>query len=112
MEWEMTTRLELQAAPLDVATSTNGKWIFILTGGEILVYSVAEERIGQRIPIEVGFDKMSYLDRQERLILTSHASKALRIIQLELVHDIAVAGLPFRGPENARVTIAVFSDYQ
>ena len=31
---------------------------------------------------------------------------------MEPIHEITLSGRPFKGPENAPVTIAVFSDYQ
>jgi hypothetical protein len=55
---------------------------------------------------------LAYSPKENELVLTSTAGKKLQIIRLDPVYDIDISGLPFKGPENAPVTIAVFSDYQ
>ena len=62
VEWEIQKTLKLEAPPLDVAVSANGKWVFVLTShGSILIYSsdgVLREKIGvgnHVDEIETGF---------------------------------------------------------
>ncbi len=112
MEWRILKGLNLQATPLDVAPSADGQWVFILTPGEILVYSLQEGKITEQISVDKAFDRIASLPRANALTLTSSTKKELQIILLEVVHKIDVTGSPFKGPENAPVTIAVFTDYQ
>ncbi len=112
MEWRFLKGLNLQATPLDVAPSADGQWVFILTPGEILVYSLQEGKITEQISVDKAFDRIASLPRANALTLTSSTKKELQIILLEVVHKIDVTGSPFKGPENAPVTIAVFTDYQ
>lgn len=111
---ELTERkqLKLDVSPLDTATSADGQWLFILTPGEIIVYSAFEDKISKGIPIDKGFDTLTYSARDNTLILSSRSEKAIKIIQLELIHEFDISGLPFRGAKNAPVTMAVFGDYQ
>ena len=111
---ELTERkeLKLDASPLDTATSADGQWLFILTPGEIIVYSAFEDKISKGIPIDKGFDRLTYSAKTNSLILSSRSEKAVKIIQLELIHQFDISGLPLKGPENAPVTVAVFGDYQ
>ena len=102
----------LNVQPLDIATSADGKLIFVLTRGEILVYSVAEGKVANRISIDKNFDRVTYAGKNNVLILTSSSSKTLKIIQVDFIYNIALDGLPFKGPADAAVTIAVFDDYQ
>jgi hypothetical protein len=104
------TNLDVQ--PLDIAASVDGKMIYVLAQGEILVYSIDEGKVSNRIPIDKDFDKLTYADKNNVLILTSSSSKKLKIIQVDFIYDIALDGLPFKGPAKAAVTIAVFDDYQ
>jgi len=104
------TNLDVQ--PLDVAASIDGKTIYVLARGEILVYSVDEGKVSNRIPVDNDFDKLTYAARNNALILTSSSSKTLKIIQVDYIYKIAIDGLPFKGPADAAVTIAVFNDYQ
>jgi hypothetical protein len=112
VEWTLKKQLSLDAAPIDVASSPDGQWIYVLASGEILVYSVAEDKVVNRIPVDKSFDRIAHSAPDNTLIVTSSSGKTLKLIQLDIVHKFDLSGLPFKGPEKAPVTIAVFSDYQ
>ena len=112
VDWTIKKQLNLEASPLDISASVDGRWIFILVPWEILVYSVSEDKVVNRIPVDKAFDKLTHSARSNTLVLSSRSEKTLKIIQLELIHKIDISGLPFKGPENAPVTMAVFGDYQ
>jgi hypothetical protein len=112
LEWKVIRDLDLKATPLDVTPSADGKWLFILTPGEILLYSFAEGRITDRIPVDKDFDRITSLPRADMVTISSSAKKALQIILLEAVYKIDVTDLPFKGPQDASVTVVVFDDYQ
>jgi len=112
VDWTIVRQIDLNAEPLDIAASADGRLIFVLVPGEILVYSISEDRVSNRIPIDKAFDRLTHSAKTNVLILTSRSAKTLKIIQLETIHNIALSGLPFKGPADAPVTIAVFSDYQ
>ncbi|WP_457552515.1 hypothetical protein [Desulfobacula sp.] len=102
----------LDVQPLDVSSSTDGNLIFILSKGELIIYSSKNDEIINRSAIDNTYDKMTYSEKNKTLILTGKSSKSLKIIHVEQIHDISLSGLPFRGPVDAPVTLAVFDDYQ
>ena len=104
------TNLDVQ--PLDIAASADGKMIYVLARGEILLYSIDEGKVSNRIPIDKDFDKLTYAAKDNVLILTSSSSKTLKIIQVDFIYNSTLDGLPYKGPADAAVTIAVFDDYQ
>jgi len=112
VEWTIKRQLNLNASPLDISTSIDGQWIFILAQGEVLVYSIPEDKVVNRIPVDEAFDRLTHSAKSNTLILSSQTAKTVRIIQLEVIHNIVLTGLPFKGSEHARVTMAVFGDYQ
>ena len=112
VEWRIIKDLDLKTKPLDIAPSVDGKWLFILTSGEILIFSIPEGTITDRIPVDKDFDRIAPLMRPNLITLTSNTKKSLQIILFETIHKIDTAGLPFKGPQEASVTIAVFDDYQ
>ena len=112
IDWSIIKELNLGAQPLDIAASGDGQLIFVLVPGEILVYSISDDKVTDRIPVGKVFDRLTHCARTNRLILTGSSAQALTMIQVEIIHDIALSGLPVRGSEHAPVTIAVFSDYQ
>jgi len=112
VEWRIIKDLDLKTSPLDVTPSADGKWLFILTPGEILIFSIPEGTITDRIPVDKAFDRIAPLPRPDMFTITSSTKRALQIILFETVYKIDVEGLPFRGPAGAPVTLVVFDDYQ
>ena len=112
LEWTLKKQLDIEAAPLDIALSPDGQWMFALVSGEVLVYSRADNKLIKRIPVDAAFDKLSFSFTDTTLLLASRSSKTVKLIQLEKVYTFSLAGLPFKGPEHAPVTVVVFSDYQ
>lgn len=112
MEWKIVKDLDLKASPLDIAPSADGQWLFILTPGEILVYSVQEGKIIDQIRVDKDFDRIASSPRANTISLTSSTKKSVRMIGFALIHKIDVTGLYFKGPPDASVTVAVFMDYQ
>jgi hypothetical protein len=110
--WTIKGEIDLTAPPLDVSESADGSWLFILIPGEILIYSIAEDSIVNRVPVEDQYDKLVHAPRSNTLILSSRSEKALKVIQLERIHEFQMSGLPFKGAGKAPVTIVTFSDYQ
>ncbi len=112
LEWKIIKDLDLKATPLDIAPSADGKWLFILTPGEVLVCSVQEGKVIDQIPVDKEFDRIASLPQANVISLTSSTKKAVQMIGFALIHKIDVTGLPFKGTPDAPVTVAVFTDYQ
>jgi protein-disulfide isomerase len=112
VEWTLKKQITVDSALLDIALSLDGQWLFALVSGEVLIYSTADSKIINRIPVDPSFDKLSFSPVDNTLLVASSSGKAVKLIQLEKVYKFSLAGLPFKGPENAPVTITVFSDYQ
>ena len=112
VEWRIIKDLDLKTSPLDITPSADGKWLFILTPGEILIFSLSEGTIADRIPVDKDFDRIAPLPKPGLFTITSSTKKALQVILFETVFKIDLTDLPFKGPENAPVTVAVFDDYQ
>ena len=112
IEWTEKKQLNLGASPVDLVTSPDGKWVIILTPGEILAYSIPEDKVVNRMPVDKAFDKITYSAADGAVLISSSTGNMIKIIQMDVVHTFSLAGIPFKGPENAAVTIVVFSDYQ
>jgi hypothetical protein len=112
MEIEAKKRFNLDAAPLDIASSLEGTKIFVLVEGKVLVYSVSDDRLTDAVPVDRDLDRLTLTPRGNLLVLSSSSGKRIELVSLRTIVKIDVSRLPFKGPENAPVTIAVFSDYQ
>ena len=112
IDWTIVKQIDLKAPPVDVAASEDSNLIFVLTLNDISVYSLDKNMIVNRIPVDGKFDRIKYYQKNKLLVLTSSSSKTLNIIRVDQIYNIDISGLPFKGPEDAIVTIAVFDDYQ
>ena len=112
LEWTVRKQVPLTSAPLDNAVSADGQSLYILSAGEIVVYSLTENKTINTIPIESEYDSIAVSPKGNSLIVTSSTGKSMKIIDLEYIYNIDISGLPLKGSADAPVTIAVFSDYQ
>jgi len=112
VEWNIYRTLKLDSPPVDVAVSNNGKWIFILTDkGSIVVYSSDGDLEGE-VKIGKYVDQIEAGPRENLLLLKSRKNSTVQVLALDFVKRINISGSPFLGPEDAPVTIVVFSDFQ
>lgn len=112
LEWTLLQQLKLPAEPLDITLSMDGKWFFVLTQGQVLVFQAGATEPMSRMDVGKEFDRVTYSSAHEALVLSSRSAKSIEVIRLEFIQDVATEGLPFKGGEKAPVTIAVFDDYQ
>ena len=112
VEWNILKTLELDATPIDVAITPDGRRIYVLTDqGEILVYS-STQTVEGRIEVGKHVDQLKLGPRGETLILTSGRDKTIQVATVDFIQNIDTTGAPFKGPEDAPVVIAVFDDFQ
>lgn len=103
--------LDLKETPIDIAASANGQWSFVLTAEGNIHVLAANGATLQRISGAKGYDRIEFT-AGNRLILTSSKTRKFKIIVLDQVHILNNTGLPFKGPANAPVEVAVFDDFQ
>jgi protein-disulfide isomerase len=112
MAGTISEELDLKAPTVDMCASADGKWLYVLSAGEVAVYSFAEGKIVNRIAVDKAFDKMIYIKEKNSLVISSRSGKTVQIIDLEEVYQFDTSGLPYQGSKKAPVTLVVFSDYQ
>ena len=112
VEWEVLNTLKLNAPPLDVAISPDGKTIFVLTQeGEIHIYEV-NGRLTDNIEVGENIDQIELGPKGTHLFATSRQSKTVKVIALDFIKPISTKGSPYKGLEDAPVVIADFSDFE
>jgi hypothetical protein len=112
VEWHTVERLALDSVPRDVSVTHDGQTLYILTEkGDILVYS-QDGALKDTIKIGPHADSIEIGQDGDVLYVISRQKKTVETVQLDFIHSINTEGSPFKGPENAPVVIAVFSDFQ
>lgn len=111
-EWKQLKDLDLKARPQAVISAQDGKRVFILTIGEVLLYSPQENKILDKLPVGKEFDLIARVESDDSLLLVSSKTGKLAVFTLDVQHKVFTEGLPFAGPATAPVTLSVVSDYQ
>jgi hypothetical protein len=111
IEWENLQKFSLETQALDVTTSFDGDTVFMLTPGEIQIYSLEDGKVSGRIPVDPHFNRIAYAEG-DRLVLSAGDPSTVAVIQYANVYPIDITGKPAKGPETAKVTLVVFDDYQ
>jgi hypothetical protein len=112
LDWKVIQTFNLKDPPLDVVFSTSRNKVFILTDeGQIQVYE-PNGTLDETMDVGKGFDRLWHIQGSDVLVLSSHEKKTVQIIELNFVEQIDTSGSPYRGPDNAPVVVAVFSDFE
>jgi len=112
VESKVVKSIDLEAKPLDAATSPDGTRLFVLVeGGKVLVYSPGGE-LQETLVLEKPADGIELSKSGDILYLRSRERKTVDIVRLEFVQDITVGKSPVKGAANAPVTVAIFNDFQ
>jgi hypothetical protein len=112
VEWTPGRAFKLEKSPIDVAFSTDGSWVFVLTDeGSLLVYS-AEGKLAESIVVGTHIDSIKAGPKEHTLFLISRKNKTVEEIALDFIYNIDISGSPFKGKATAPVVITVFNDYQ
>ena len=112
VELNLENTLQLESPAVDVASSADGSRFFVLTDqGQIVVYSSKGEKEGE---LDVGpdIDQIKVGPKGDTLLLNSRKNKTLQVVGIEFISQIDISGSPFKGPKDAPVVVAVFTDFQ
>jgi hypothetical protein len=111
-ELRATQKIDVGSKALDTAVSQDGKWTFVLTtGGVIRVLSWNGQQV-QTIETGGDYERVEFSEVGTRLILSGGSGRDVLIVALDLIHTFDTSGSPSKGPKNAPVEIAYFSDFQ
>ena len=112
VEWSIINRLNLDSVPQDVAVTLDGQTLYILTEkGDILVYR-SDGVLIDKITLGDHADSLKIGQNGEQVFVISRRNKTVQAIQIDFIRTINTVGAPSKGPENAPVVLAVFSDFQ
>ena len=104
--------LDLTAKPLDLAIPGNGRYIYVLTTDAKLQVFMGNGQLRDTIPVEAGVDRIQPGPREDLLYLVDSANNRIQVLYLDFIQEIPVAGSPTKGPTDAPVTVAVFTDFE
>jgi protein-disulfide isomerase len=105
-------QLTLEVSPLDMSTSKNGKWIYLLTApGDLLIYS-SQGRLNGKIDVGRGFDQVESGATEDQVYLLNRKEKRVQVVEISYTFDIDTSRSPYKGPIDAPVVIVEYTDFQ
>ena len=111
-EWTLKREFNVEQVPLALSASPDGKMLYILVPGKVLLYSLSEKKVTDFMPVDRDLDKLAFSGKDNLFMLSSSRNTSVKVFQLESRSRIDLAGSPVRGGDTASVTIAVYSDFQ
>ena len=112
LEWQVQKQWQLLESPVDVVHSLDGKYVFILTRKHLVYIYTSDGKLEGSIPVDKGVTAIDIAPRAEALYLIDQEKNSFSSLSIDFIRDINTAGSPFLGPENAPVTIALFTDFE
>ncbi|MEA1922260.1 MAG: thioredoxin domain-containing protein [Pseudomonadota bacterium] len=108
----VSKNVPLAGMPKATVMSPDGKTVFVLTdGGEVAIFEPAGTLRGT-IQVGAGSNDITVSPDGSRLYVTSGQQKTLKIVELDYIITLDTDNAPCKGPQDAPVVIAVFSDFQ
>jgi hypothetical protein len=116
IDWEVINRFKAGMPTLDISTSFDGKYVFVLSPGKVQVFS-NKGKLEDSLQVDqtmtnisvVGFDKAGI---GNKIVLSSRQTGEIQQITYNFIVSIDTQGSPFSGLAKAPVSLVVFSDFQ
>lgn len=112
IEWNAEQNWPTSGKTLDMATSLDGKFVYILNDKEQVQVFSSQGQLQGSIPVEQGVAAIDISPQGDRLYLINDSTKTFSSIAVSVIVDVDIAGSPVRGPANAPVTIVLFTDFE
>lgn len=104
--------IKTEGKPLDIAISADGKKTFVLLEGGIVQIFGANGMSQGTIEVSKSVVGIGASPNGETLVLVDRDNSFIKAVTLDYIININIKGSPFKGPVDAPVVIAEFSDYQ
>ncbi len=112
IEWSTITTWSTEVKPLRAVASLDNKKVFVLgEDHKVHVFTPDGTLLGS-IAVDEGVTDIDISPYGEAVYLMNSADKTFSAITVSLIADLKIGNSPVKGPENAPVTIFVFTDFQ
>ena len=112
VEWNVLQKWPTAGKTLDMVHSLDGKYVYILNDKQQVQVFSSQGQLQGAIPVEEGVSAIDIAPQGEMLYLINNANQTFSSVAVSFIVDVDITGSPFKGPADAPVTIAVFTDFE
>lgn len=112
VEWNLQQNWPTAGKTLDMVHSLDGKFVYILNDKQMVQVFNSEGQLQGSIPVEEGVSAIDIAPQGEILYLINNKNQSFSSIGVSFVVDVDISGSPIKGPIDAPVTIALFTDFE
>jgi protein-disulfide isomerase len=92
--------------------SLDGKMVYILSDKQTVEIFNNQGQLQGSIPVEEGVSAIDIAPQGEMLYLINNQTQTFSAVSVSFVVQVDITGSPFKGPADAPVTIALFTDFE
>jgi protein-disulfide isomerase len=112
VDLELLHRITLDAKPLDVAVSLDGRWVYVLTNDARLLIYTPDGALKGTATVPAGSQRIAVSGNDDILFIINGNDQSLETIQVNLAHAFTTDQSPTLGPPDAPVTLTLFTDFE
>lgn len=112
IEWKLQHNWPTAVKTLDMVHSLDGKLVYILSDKQKVDVFNNQGQLQGSIPVEEGVSAIDIAPQGEMLYLINNQTQTFSAVSVSFVVQVDITGSPFRGPADAPVTIALFTDFE
>jgi hypothetical protein len=112
IEWNLQQNWPAAGKTLDMVHSLDGKLVYILNDKQAVQVFNSQGQLQGSIPVEDGVSAIDIAPQGEMLYLINNKTQTFSAVGVSFITDIDITGSPFKGPADAPVTIALFTDFE
>jgi protein-disulfide isomerase len=112
MEWQLEKKITLKSPAIDMTFSLDGQQQFLLDEeGNLNIYKI-DGTLQGTVPVGKDYNIIQPGPEPGTIFLGNRREKTVQVLTVNLIQDITIEGSPFKGPQNAPVTLILFTDFQ
>ncbi|MFH0784113.1 MAG: thioredoxin domain-containing protein [Pseudomonadota bacterium] len=112
VEWKTMQTWPTPGKTLSMVNSLDGKYVFLLNDKQQVEIFNNQGQLQGSIPVEAGVTSIDIAPQGETLYLINSTTQFFTSVAISFVVDVDITGSPFKGPADAPVTIALFTDFE
>ena len=112
VQWSTLGTIQLDDTPKDIALSRDGTTAYVLAERSILLISLQENKVTEKIPLNETFERISLSADESTVYLTKPNAQQIVLLQISQLYEIPVGTSPIIGNPKAPVSVVAFLDFQ